>query len=42
MAAIDPATDLAAHFTIESKGTRYAASVSRRPFYDPRGERLHG
>jgi glycine cleavage system aminomethyltransferase T/glycine/D-amino acid oxidase-like deaminating enzyme len=42
IAAIDPATNLTGHFTIESKGTRYPAYVSRRPFYDPRGERLHG
>jgi glycine cleavage system aminomethyltransferase T len=42
IAAIDPATNLTGHFTIESKGTRYPAHVSRRPFYDPRGERLHG
>lgn len=42
IAAIEPATALTGHFTIECKGTRYAASVSRRPFYDAEGERLRG
>lgn len=42
IAAIDPATDLGGAFTVECKGERYPATVSRRPFYDPRGERLRG
>lgn len=42
IAAIDPAADLAGTFVVECKGDRYAATVSRRPFYDPRGERLRG
>lgn len=42
IAAIDPGTELSGRFTVECKGTRYAATVSRKPFYDPRGERLHG
>lgn len=40
IAAIDPGTELTGNFMIECKGTRYAASVTRRPFFDPRGARL--
>ncbi|MER3389615.1 MAG: FAD-dependent oxidoreductase [Microcella sp.] len=42
IAAIDPTADLAGTFTVECKGERFVATVSRRPFYDPRGERLRG
>ncbi|MBX9471393.1 GcvT family protein [Microcella sp.] len=42
IAAIDPTVSLDATFTVECKGERVPATVSRRPFYDPRGERLRG
>ena len=42
IAAIDPTASLDATFTVECKGVRVPATVSRRPFYDPRGERLRG
>ncbi len=42
IAALDPAVSLEAAFTVECKGVRVPATVSRRPFYDPRGERLRG
>ena len=42
IAAISPAVSLDASFTVECKGERHRATVSRRPFYDPRGERLRG
>lgn len=42
IAAIDPAADLDGTFTVECRGLHVAATVSRRPFYDPRGERLRG
>ncbi|MBU1250774.1 MAG: FAD-dependent oxidoreductase [Actinobacteria bacterium] len=42
IAAISPAVSLDAPFTVECKGERYPATVSRRPFYDARGERLRG
>ncbi len=42
IAAINPGIDLASTFTVECRGARQSATVSRRPFYDPRGERLRG
>lgn len=42
IAAISPETALGATFTVECRGERYPATVSRRPFYDARGERLRG
>jgi 4-methylaminobutanoate oxidase (formaldehyde-forming) len=42
IAAIDPAADREGVFTVECGGKRIEATVSRRPFYDPRGERLRG
>jgi len=42
IAALDPSVALDATFTVECKGQLYPATVSRRPFYDPRGERLRG
>ena len=42
LAAIDPDADLEGEFTIEVAGVAHPATVSRRPFYDPRGERLRG
>ncbi len=42
IAAIDPEAPLDGAFTVECKGVPHAATVSRRPFYDPRGERLRG
>lgn len=42
IAAIDPAADLDGAFTVQCRGRLVAATVSRRPFYDPRGERLRG
>lgn len=42
IAAIDPNADLAGKFAVQCKGKMYAATVSRRPFYDPKGERLRG
>lgn len=29
-------------FTVRSQGQHYAAEISRRPFYDPKGERMRG
>lgn len=42
IAAIDPEADLSGHFEVQCKGQKYPATVSRRPFYDPKGERLKG
>lgn len=42
LAFVDPATDLAGTFEVQCKGQLYPATVSRRPFYDPKGERLCG
>ncbi len=42
IASLDPGAALDATFTAECKGVRVPATVSRRPFYDPRGERLRG
>lgn len=42
IAALDPTTDLAGTFTVECAGVHVPATVSRRPFYDPGGERLRG
>ena len=42
IAAISPEVAPDASFTVECKGVRLPATVSRRPFYDPRGERLRG
>lgn len=42
IAALDPAVALDATFTVECKGALVPATVSRRPFYDARGERLRG
>ncbi|BCW38376.1 FAD-dependent oxidoreductase [Arthrobacter sp. StoSoilA2] len=42
IAAIDPETDLTGSFEVQCKGRLYPATVSRRPFYDPKGERLRG
>lgn len=42
LAAIDPDTDLAGSFEVQCKGKHYPATVARRPFYDPKGERLRG
>ncbi len=42
IASLDPGAALDATFTVECKGVRVPATVSRRPFYDPRGERLRG
>lgn len=40
IAAIEPDADLAGTFEVQCKGKTYTATVSRRPFYDPKGERL--
>ena len=50
IAIVDPAlVDVAAvdadgsgGFAVECRGIAVPATVSRRPFYDPRGERLRG
>lgn len=42
IAAIEPDTDLTGVFEVRCKGRLYPAAVSRRPFYDPKGERLRG
>lgn len=42
IAAIEPQADLAGVFEVQCKGRNYPATVSRRPFYDPKGERLRG
>jgi 4-methylaminobutanoate oxidase (formaldehyde-forming) len=42
IAAIEPNTDLSGSFQVQCKGQMYPATVSRRPFYDPKGERLRG
>lgn len=42
IAMIDPDCDLTGTFTVECAGVAVPATVSRRPFYDPRGERLRG
>lgn len=42
LAAVAPDTDLSGNFEVQCKGRNYAATVSRRPFYDPKGERLRG
>jgi len=42
IAAIESGTDLEGTFSVECRGEQVAATVSRRPFYDPRGERLRG
>ncbi len=34
--------DFMGSFAVESQGTLHPATISRRPFYDPRGERLRG
>ena len=42
IATIDPTVSLDASFAVECMGVLVPATVSRRPFYDPRGERLRG
>ena len=42
IAAIEPDVDLSGDFEVRCKGRLYPAKVSRRPFYDPKGERLRG
>lgn len=42
IAAVDPETDFTGKFEVQCKGRLYPATVSRRPFYDPKGERLRG
>ncbi|BCW18135.1 FAD-dependent oxidoreductase [Arthrobacter sp. NtRootA9] len=42
IAAIEPDADLSGDFEVQCKGRIYPAKVSRRPFYDPKGERLRG
>ncbi len=42
LAAVEPDIDFDGRFEVQSKGTKYPATVSRRPFYDPKGERLKG
>lgn len=42
LAAINADTDMSGVFEVQCKGKLYPATVSRRPFYDPKGERLHG
>ncbi|MFD1210709.1 FAD-dependent oxidoreductase [Arthrobacter sp. GCM10027362] len=42
IAAVDPETDFSGRFEVQSKGRMFPATVSRRPFYDPKGERLRG
>jgi 4-methylaminobutanoate oxidase (formaldehyde-forming) len=42
IAAIEPDADLTGVFEVQCKGRLYPATVSRRPFYDPKGERLRG
>lgn len=42
LALIDPGVDFEGAFEVRCKGVRYPATVSRRPFYDPKGERLKG
>lgn len=40
IAAIEPDSDLTGGFEVQCKGRLYPATVSLRPFYDPKGERL--
>ncbi|MGO1544432.1 MAG: GcvT family protein [Gulosibacter sp.] len=40
IALVDPATNFEGKFEVRCKGERHPATVSRRPFYDPKGERL--
>ena len=42
LASVAGDTDLSGTFTVECRGRLVAATVSRRPFYDPKGERLRG
>lgn len=42
IAAVDPETDFGGSFEVQCKGKKYPATVSVRPFYDPKGERLKG
>jgi 4-methylaminobutanoate oxidase (formaldehyde-forming) len=42
IATVAPDVDLAGSFTVECRGVRVPATVSRRPFYDPDGARLRG
>lgn len=42
IAAVDTDTDFSGNFEVQCKGQLYPATVSRRPFYDPKGERLRG
>lgn len=42
IAAIEPDADFNGVFEVQCKGRTYPATVSRRPFYDPKGERLRG
>ncbi|WP_461186677.1 GcvT family protein [Arthrobacter sp. Z4-13] len=42
IAAVDPGADLNGQFEVQCKGQKYSATVSRRPFYDPKGEKLRG
>ena len=40
LALVDPGVDFDGEFEVRCKGVRYPATVSRRPFHDPTGERL--
>jgi 4-methylaminobutanoate oxidase (formaldehyde-forming) len=43
LAAIDPSADVSSgEWEAEAAGRRYPISVSRRPFYDPAGDRIRG
>ncbi|TAJ46902.1 MAG: FAD-dependent oxidoreductase [Herbiconiux sp.] len=42
IALIDPNVDFEGVFEVKCKGVLYPATVQRRPFYDPKGERLKG
>ncbi|MDI3196010.1 FAD-dependent oxidoreductase [Pseudarthrobacter sp. AL07] len=42
LASVKADIDFSGEFTVECKGKLYPATVSRRPFYDPNGERLRG
>ncbi|BAS06670.1 4-methylaminobutanoate oxidase (formaldehyde-forming) [Arthrobacter sp. Hiyo4] len=42
IAAVDPDVDFTGKFEVQCKDQLFPATVSRRPFYDPKGERLRG
>ena len=42
IAVVDPETDFNGRFQLQCKGQMFPATVTRRPFYAPKGERLRG